>query len=236
MNNNTLLFYGKNILKEIIKSKRFAIKKIYTNDIEKNKLTNLQNYYKIEIVTKQKLFQLVQNKHHQNIVIEVESYPYQKLNLEKKENLSKVYIIFDSIQDPQNLGAALRNCYCFGFDNIILQTNNSVLITSAVMKTSAGAAAYMNIYPVNNLNSIIQKFKNYSYKIYSIDVNGTEIINTTKIEYPCLIIFGSEDKGVRYNFLRISDKIIRIPINENFNSLNLSSSVAIILYKIKNFN
>jgi len=54
------------------------------------------------------------------------------------------------------------------------------------------------------------------------------------VDYPddCFIVFGKESYGLSENILKHNyDKCIRIPMNANARSLNLSNSVAIIAYE-----
>lgn len=235
MNNKEIFFYGKNVFEEIIKSNRFKIKNIYTSENNKKYFDKIPKNINLKFVSKDKLHQLTNSTNHQNIVIQVESYPYKnfsELNFKQIENSDTIFIALDSVQDPHNFGAVLRNCYCFGINNIIIQERNSVSVTPIVMKSSAGAAAHLNIYTVNNLNKIIDKFKENFIKIYSLDLSGKESIDKFQLELPALFIIGGEDRGVRFNLLKKSDSIIKIQLSNKFNSLNLSSASAVMLYEI----
>ena len=71
--------------------------------------------------------------------------------------------------------------------------------------------------------------------------NSTMYFSTTKaaksyanIEYPdgCFFVFGKETAGLPQQLLNANkDKCIRIPMRENIRSLNLSNSVAVILFE-----
>src|SRR6056297_1391435 len=67
-----------------------------------------------------------------------------------KEEKSLV-LILDGITDPQNLGAILRSADQFGVDLVVLPSRRSAGMGPTVMKTSAGAAAYLKVIEVANL-------------------------------------------------------------------------------------
>ncbi len=51
-----------------------------------------------------------------------------------------VWVAFDDVQDPQNLGAMLRSCLFFGVSAVIVPAKNSSPPSPTVSKASAGAA------------------------------------------------------------------------------------------------
>jgi tRNA (cytidine/uridine-2'-O-)-methyltransferase len=57
----------------------------------------------------------------------------------------------------------------------------------------------------------------------------------TDIKYPdgCFLVFGKETKGIDEKLLHENrDRCIRIPMKDNIRSLNLSNSVAIVIYEV----
>ena len=50
------------------------------------------------------------------------------------------------------------------------------------------------------------------------------------------ILFGPERSGLNNNSIALCDKIIEIPLNKKFNSLNLAQSVLLVAYELFNFN
>lgn len=50
-----------------------------------------------------------------------------------------VWVAFDDVQDPQNLGAMLRSCLFFGVSAVIVPAKNSSPPSPTVSKASAGA-------------------------------------------------------------------------------------------------
>jgi tRNA G18 (ribose-2'-O)-methylase SpoU len=54
-----------------------------------------------------------------------------------------VWVAFDDVQDPQNLGAMLRSCLFFGVSAVIVPAKNSSPPSPTVSKASAGAAPHL---------------------------------------------------------------------------------------------
>jgi 23S rRNA (guanosine2251-2'-O)-methyltransferase len=55
-----------------------------------------------------------------------------------KNNKNPILLFLDRIQDPQNLGAIIRNAVAFNVDGILITKDNSAKLTNIAMKASAG--------------------------------------------------------------------------------------------------
>ena len=74
--------------------------------------------------------------------------------------------------------------------------------------------------------------KNPGAKIYMATTKGPHIYTETCFEPDCYIMFGKESAGIPEEILvENKENAIRIPMNPGIRSLNLSNSVAIVLYE-----
>lgn len=74
--------------------------------------------------------------------------------------------------------------------------------------------------------------KNQGAKIYMATTKGPHVYTSVRFEPDCYIMFGKESAGIPEELLRENkENAIRIPMNPMIRSLNLSNSVAIVLYE-----
>ena len=74
--------------------------------------------------------------------------------------------------------------------------------------------------------------KNPGAKIYYATTKGLQTYTDVKFEDDCYIMFGKESAGIPEEILMIhKENCIRIPMINDIRSLNLSNSVAIVLYE-----
>ena len=74
--------------------------------------------------------------------------------------------------------------------------------------------------------------KNPNAKIYYATTKAPNVYSEAKFESDCYIMFGKESGGIPEDILvGHQDTCIRIPMNPEIRSLNLSNSVAIVLYE-----
>jgi len=148
----------------------------------------------------------------QGVAVYISNFDYYKDFDEAYEELASkdksVVLILDEIQDPRNFGA--------------------------IIKTSTGAIEYVNISKVTNLSDTINKLKKLDYWVYG--AAGEASINYNEEDYPnkIVLVLGNEGSGIRKKVREHCDKLIKIPMFGQINSLNVSVASGILLSRIVN--
>ena len=136
-------------------------------------------------------------------------------------------IALDGISDPGNLGTIVRTCDWFGIKNIICSNDTVDLYNSKVIQASMGSIARVNCHYID----LIEFSQLTKKKLLACCLNGTSIYKFN-FDKKSILVFGNESKGVSKKILESSNERITIPknkINNNIDSLNVSSSLAIVL-------
>ena len=140
-----------------------------------------------------------------------------------------IVVILDQIQDPRNFGAIIRSAECFGADGIVIQDRNNVKVTETVVKSSTGAIEHVDIVKVTNIADTIDKFKKYGYTVYGAEADGESFYYEEKYPDKVCLVLGSEGNGMRKKVREHCDKIVKIHLKGQINSLNVSVAGGIIL-------
>lgn len=157
----------------------------------------------------------------------------QKTNTNIKEfyNLSKIALL-DSISDPGNLGTIIRSAVAFGIDGIILYGNCVDLYSSKVIRSATGNCFKIPIIQLKTKDELIKNFKSHTKIATALSKeNNISLKECAKID-KFIVMFGSEAKGLNEDLIKIADKNIRLEMNKNVESLNLSVSASIIFYEL----
>jgi len=141
-----------------------------------------------------------------------------------------ILVMLDQITDPQNIGAIMRTSTAFGVAALIAAKDGSPSENAAMVKTSAGAFEKTPYIQVTNLCQTIKKLKEHNFWILALDKNGKDNINSIKSFEKKLLIFGSEDRGIRNINLKASDILLKINMTPHVESLNVASTAAICLH------
>ncbi len=235
---STDIVYGKNSVHEALTSGReinkIIISKGIHGDTKLDKIIELakQNGVVFQFAAKEKFLQY-REFNHQGVIAYVAPIKYGDLDdfLSKKhENASLV--ILDGVEDPHNFGAIIRTCVCAGVSGIIIPSHRNAQVNAIVEKTSAGAVNHIPIIKVNSLVNAVQKLKNSDWWIIAADASAKD--NYYNIDYRNMnfaLIMGAEHAGVSKSLLKQADFVAKIPMLNEFNSLNVSNAAAIIIFE-----
>lgn len=191
--------------------------------------------FKYKIMTSQQLNSLLPKEAtHQGIALLV--LPIA-LNSLKDVDLSlpdtKIAIL-DQITDPHNIGAILRSAAAFGIKAIIMTNDNSAEESGVVAKTACGALELVPIIRVVNLKSAIELLKKQGFWIIGLDGNAKEFITSKALKGKVAMVLGAEGAGMRRLTTEACDLLVKIPINETMESLNVSTAASIVFYEARN--
>lgn len=220
-----MIIYGLHPVIAVIKNKKEIIKQIYAT----KKLKEIPDNLNIKFISPQELEKITNTKEHQGIACKIESFPYVDFD-DEKNNVKRI-VILDHIEDPRNVGAILRNAFCFEFDLVIIPKDRACDITPTVIKTSAGCAFNLKIAKVVNINDTIRKLKDEFFTIYGLEANGTKEVSEIKpLNKKIALVLGSEKNGISSLTRKLCDEICYIDMNRNANSLNVATATGIAMY------
>ncbi len=142
-------------------------------------------------------------------------------------------LILDSIQDPHNLGAAIRSAAAFGVAGVIIPKDRSAQITGTAIKAAAGTLPLVEICQTTNLVEALQRLKGEGFWIYGAAGEADSTIYQSDFSGPICLVVGNEEKGIRPLLRRHCDFLISIPLAAGVDSLNVSVAAGIILAEIR---
>lgn len=144
-------------------------------------------------------------------------------------------LILDGITDPQNLGTILRVAEGFGVGLVVLPEHESVGLTPAAVKASAGASEWVPVAQVTNLSRAIESLKKEGFWVYGAAEKGdppADIDFTGKVA----LVLGNEGKGIRRNVLEHCDRVVTIPMSGRVESFNVATAAAVLCYEVTRQN
>jgi len=161
--------------------------------------------------------------------------------LKSNKKISPVVILLEP-QLEENIGAVARAMLNFNLHNLRIikkkwRPNRISFKTSAKAdEILKNAQVFKNLEDAINDLQFVFATSNRKRDLNTDLVNlkqGTKIINSYK-NSKVGILFGPERSGLTNEHIALCDKIIEIPLNKNFKSLNLAQSVLLIAYELFN--
>ena len=157
------------------------------------------------------------------------------LDLYLQTKTNPFIVIFDSLQDPRNLGSCIRSANAAGVELVIKKKSNSCDISPLVHKTASGGLQGLSLLESNNILSIIKKLKNNNIKIIGTADTGSKLLDDLEDinNSGVAVIIGSEGDGISKSLLNVCDDVCSIPIYGTVECLNVAVATGITLYHIK---
>ena len=140
-------------------------------------------------------------------------------------------IVLDQIQDPHNLGAALRLADAVGADAVVVTKDRAVAVTSAVAKVASGALDTVPLVAVTNLARALAQLKAAGLWVVGATHDAPESLYALDLQRPLAWVIGGEGQGLRRLTRESCDLLCRLPMRGQVASLNLGTAAAVCLYE-----
>lgn len=146
------------------------------------------------------------------------------------------YAMIQGIEDPYNFGYALRSLYACGIDGLILSKRNWFSAAGVVARASAGASERLPVF-IAEPDNAVSLFQDHGYAAVCADERTDNILQSTELKKPLLLIVGGERRGISRSVLDAADVIVKIPYAREFRaSLSAASAATILAYEIMRQN
>ena len=238
MSKSSFFIVGQHAVIEALKNPKRKVLRVFLTEESKKNIhrkspnKNLLDEVKVYFKTKKELdkYSTKENLLHQGYVAEIEHLekPILKEFIKKKKDITLVCL--DGVTDPRNIGALIRSATSFNIDGIIIKERHFPSESKLMFKAASGCIEYLNIFEVSNINSTLKNLKENNFWVYGFDVKGQKDFTDIKWEGNNILLFGSEGFGMKQHTSKYADFLVKININKNVESLNISNSAAIVFH------
>jgi len=148
-------------------------------------------------------------------------------------------VILDNIRSTFNVGSIFRTADALNIKQIILGGTTPAPIDrfgrerKDIAKVSLGAEKTVAWMYESNILSLIKKLKKDGYQIIAIEQSKKSVdYKKVKVFKKVAFVLGAEVEGVNKEILKVADIIAEIPMLGKKESLNVSVSFGVALFRI----
>lgn len=139
-------------------------------------------------------------------------------------------IVLHEPEIPANTGNIGRTCCATGTRLHLIEPMGFKINEKSVKRAGLDYWDKLDVVIYDSYADFVEK--NPDAKIYYATTKAPQSYDEVSYEEDCYIMFGKESAGIPENILVNNEETcVRIPMNPDIRSLNLSNSVAIILYE-----
>ncbi len=139
-------------------------------------------------------------------------------------------LILEGIEKPGNLGAILRTADAAGVDAIIICDPQTDFYNPNVIRSSVGCVFTKQIASATSKDTIDWLRKN-KITIYCTYLKASQPYHEVDYAKPSAIVMGTEATGLSDEWVKNSDANIIIPMQGKIDSMNVSTSAAVVVFE-----
>jgi len=240
MNKSSFLIVGQHAVIEALRNPNRKVLKVFLteeskkNIHRKNQKKNVLEDVKVYFKSKKELDKYTSKDQmmHGGYIAEVEhlDQPELKEFIKNKNNLT--FVCIDEVTDPRNIGSLIRSAASFNIDGLIVKERQFPSDSKLMYKAASGCMEHLNIFEVSNINSTLKNLREKNFWVYGFDAKGNKNFADVKWTGKNVLLFGSEGFGMREHTGKYTDFLVKININKNVESLNISNSAAIVFHHL----
>ncbi|MFI5385615.1 MAG: TrmH family RNA methyltransferase [Fimbriimonadales bacterium] len=142
-----------------------------------------------------------------------------------------VWVALDSIRTPGNLGTILRTCAATGAQGVMLIGGEVDAYDPAVIRASMGTFFATNL--IRTSARALAGWKSRRNTVLFIGTSPSAKLDYRQLSYqtPLVLMMGSERTGLRERQSALCDRMVRLPMTDQVDSLNLAVATGLMLYE-----
>lgn len=141
-------------------------------------------------------------------------------------------LAIESVTNPQNLGMIIRSVCASPMDGILLPRRGCAKLDSLVIKASAGTLFDARILFCDSLEAAFAKSRQQGVTLYGLSSGAhSDSLMDLREQRPNIFLLGNESSGISNNLLTRCDAVVRIPMHNAVESLNVAVTAGIIAFR-----
>lgn len=235
-----LTIYGRKPVLEALQDNNLAIHRVHIADSNRphgtmRDILTLAAQRSIELVhhDRRSLSRISKNQSQdQGVAADIQCAGYQDYRLFLRERSTPFQLIaLENITNPQNLGMIIRSVCASPLDGLLLPTRGCAALSSLVIKASAGTLFKCPILRCENLATALRDIARAGADICALSGQAKQTLGQFQPQSSVVYVLGNETEGVSQDVQRLAHRLLRIPMHNGVESLNVAVTAALIAFR-----
>ncbi|MCH4240172.1 MAG: RNA methyltransferase [Oscillospiraceae bacterium] len=142
-------------------------------------------------------------------------------------------LALEQIQDPTNLGTALRTAEALGISTVLLCGECCDAFSPKALRGGMGAAFRLTLVAVDSLQQMLPALHQHGWHTFaSVPDSSAEKVTQMDFSVPSIMVVGNEGNGLLPETIAACKHRVTIPMLGRAESLNASASAAILMWEM----
>jgi len=144
----------------------------------------------------------------------------------------RLVAILEEVRDPGNAGTIIRAADAAGADGVIFTGNSVDAYNPKVVRSTTGSLFHVPVAQNGTLDEALAAVRAAGLQVLAADVKGADLPRVRDLlAAPTAWVFGNEAHGLPDDQLRLADRVVKVPIYGDAESLNLATAASVCLYE-----
>lgn len=143
----------------------------------------------------------------------------------------KYVLVLDRLQDPGNIGTIIRTADAAGYAGMIVIKGSGDIFSPKVIRSAAGSLLRLPVYKASDEEEALALLRDARKTIVGSTPEGG--VDYDKLDWPSglALLIGNEGSGLSDTFKKATHKNVKIPMNNEVDSLNAAVAAGILIYE-----
>ncbi|MGD9738856.1 MAG: TrmH family RNA methyltransferase [Bauldia sp.] len=145
---------------------------------------------------------------------------------------SGVWVALETVRDPGNLGTIIRTVDAVGADGVILIGDTVDPFSVETVRATMGSLFHVPLVRMSVAEFLALKGR-WPGQIVGTHLSATADFRAGPYDRPTILLMGGERAGLTEPLAQACDRLVRIPMTGQADSLNLAVATGVMLYEIR---
>lgn len=142
----------------------------------------------------------------------------------------RLLVLLTNVRDPGNAGTVIRAADAFGADAVLVSQGSVDVRSAKVVRSSAGSIFHLPVIPELPIEATIRLLRAVGIRTLAADGAGSALLPDVDLTGPVAWVMGNEAWGLPEEIRAECDEVVRVPIHDRVESLNLAMCATVCLY------
>lgn len=142
----------------------------------------------------------------------------------------RLLVFLTNVRDPGNLGTVIRAADAMGADAVLISESSVDVTSPKVVRSTAGSLFHLPVVRGLPIEATLRALRDSGVRTLAADGHGEVLLPEVDLRTPHAWVMGNEAWGLPADLRAQCDEVVRVPIHERVESLNLAMAATICLY------
>lgn len=147
----------------------------------------------------------------------------------EKEN--PFLMVLEDLQDPGNVGTIFRTAEGAGVDGIILTKNCVDIYNPKTIRSTMGSIYRVPFFYTDKIEEVLGELMVHDVRTFAAHLNGERDYDREDYKRGTAFFIGNEGNGLTDDLSNMADRLVKIPMCGQLESLNAAMAAGILMYE-----